>query len=238
MARMSMKFETIHVRYLDFWYARGSVVVVVALQLLIINHQFFIGPRWLFPSLEALLLIPLSFATAWTQRSARDARTGEHWREVANRRRLVRRLALVLTAVISFTNFASLVALVSELIRGKLTVPGQSLLLDAINIWGTNVIAFALWFWNLDRGGPALCHLGSSDVGDFLFPQMTRPELQEHWTPGFVDYFYVSFTNATAFSPTDTLPLTVRVKMLMLIESAVSLMTLALVAARAVNILR
>jgi|SRR5579884_3296266 len=230
--------QPIHIRYLDFWYARASVVVVVALQLLIINHQFFIGPRWLFPSFEALLLVPLSFATAWTQWSARDARTDEHWREVANRRRLVRRLALVLTAVVTFTNFASLVALVSELIRGKLTVPGQSLLLDAMNIWATNVIAFALWFWNLDRGGPALCHVGFTDVGDFLFPQMTNPKLQENWAPGFVDYLYLSFTNATAFSPTDTMPLTARAKMLMLIESAVSLLTLALVAARAVNILK
>lgn len=235
---MSKKLRTLHEQYADFWYARGSVVVVVGLQLLIINHQFFIGPRWLFPSLEALLLAPLSFATAWTQWSARDAQTEEHWQHVAKRRRLVRRLALVLTALISLTNFASLVALVSELIRGSLTVPGQSLLLDAMNIWGTNVIAFALWFWNLDRGGPALSHLASEDVGDFLFPQMTKPELQENWTPGFMDYFYVSFTNAAAFSPTDTMPLTVRVKMLMLIESAISLMTLALVAARAVNILK
>lgn len=235
---MAKHLKTIHIRYLDFWYARASVVVVVALQLLIINHRFFIGPRWLFPSLESLLLIPLSFATAWTQWSARDAQTDEHWRQVAERRRLVRRLALVLTALISFTNFASLVALVSELIGGKLTVPGESLLLDAMNIWATNVIAFALWYWNLDRGGPALCHLGPNAIGDFLFPQMTKPELQEGWTPGFMDYFYVSFTNATAFSPTDTMPLSVRVKMLMLVESAVSLITLALVAARAVNILK
>lgn len=235
---MSLHLKNIHLRYLDFWYARASVVVVVGLQLLIINHQFFVGPRWLFPSLEALLLIPLSFATAWTQWSARDAQTDHHWREVAERRRWVRRLALVLTAVVSVTNFASLVALVSELVRGKLTVPGQSLLLDAMNIWATNVIAFALWFWNLDRGGPALCHIGTESAGDFLFPQMMKAELEENWSPGFVDYFYLSFTNATAFSPTDTMPLTPRAKMLMLIESAVSLMTLALVAARAVNILK
>lgn len=235
---MSHPLHIIHLRYLDFWYARLSVIVVVALQLLIINHQFVIGPRWLFPSIEALLLVPLSFVTAWTQWSARDARTDEHWRRVAHRRRLVRRLALVLTALVSFTNFASLIALVGELMSGKMSVPGESLLVDAMNIWATNVIAFALWFWNLDRGGPALCHLDASQAGDFLFPQMTRPELSKNWIPGFMDYFYVSFTNATAFSPTDTMPLTVRVKMLMLIESAVSLMTLALVAARAVNILK
>lgn len=235
---MSLHLKNIHIRYLDFWYARASVVVVVGLQLLIINHQFFVGPRWLFPTLEALLLIPLSFATAWTQWSARDARTDEHWRAVAERRRWVRRLALALTALVSITNLASLVALVEELLRGKLSVPGQSLLLDAMNIWATNVIAFALWFWNLDRGGPALCHLEPTVAGDFLFPQMTRPDLQTDWTPGFMDYFYLSFTNATAFSPTDTMPLSVRAKMLMLVESAVSLLTLALVAARAVNILK
>ena len=235
---MSTDLTSLHLRYPDFWYARASVVVVVTLQLLIINHQFFIGPRWLFPLLESLLLIPLSFATAWTQLSARDAKTDEHWREVAERRRLVRGLALALTALISVTNLASLVALVGELIRGKLEVPGQSLLLDAMNIWATNVIAFTLWFWNLDRGGPALMHADTGDIGDFLFPQMTRPELQKNWAPGFMDYLYVSFTNATAFSPTDTMPLTVRAKMLMLLESAVSLMTLALVAARAVNILK
>lgn len=235
---MPRDLPLLHIRYLDFWYARASVVVVVALQLLIINHQFFIGPRWFFPSIEALLLVPLSFATVWTQRGARNAQTDEHWRKVGDRRRLVRRLALALTALVSFTNFASLVALVGELISGKLSVPGESLLVDAMNIWATNVIAFALWFWNLDNGSPALCHEDGRETGDFLFPQMTRPELEKNWAPGFIDYFYVSFTNATAFSPTDTMPLTVRVKMLMLIESAISLMTLALVAARAVNILK
>jgi hypothetical protein len=235
---MTKHLTRIHVHHADFWYARASVVLVVALQLLIINNKFFIGPRWLFPSLEALLLLPLSFATAWTQWSARDAKTDEHWRAIAEGRRVVRRLALILTAVVSFTNFASLVALVSQLIGGKLSVPGQSLLVDAMNIWATNVIAFALWFWNLDRGGPALFHVSSSVAADFLFPQMINPSLEENWMPGFLDYFYVSFTNATAFSPTDTMPLTARAKMLMLVESAVSLMTLALVAARAVNILK
>jgi uncharacterized membrane protein len=157
---------------------------------------------------------------------------------VAERQRLAHWLALMLTALVSATNFGSLVELVGELIGGKLTVPGQSLLVDAMNIWATNVIAFALWFWNLDRGGPASAHLPNDRGPDFLFPQSTRPELKKSWSPGFIDYFYVSFTNAAAFSPTDTLPLTPRAKMLMLIESAVSLITLALVAARAVNILR
>lgn len=228
----------VHTPILDFWCARASVVVVVALQLLIINHQFFIGPRWLFPSVEGLLLIPLSFATAWTQLNVKTAKTDEHWRRLAETRIVMRRLALTLTGIVTVTNFGSLIALVSELVGGELTVPGQSLLLDAMNIWTTNVIAFALWFWSLDRGGVALAQPGASHLGDFLFPQMAGPAKQSHWSPGFIDYLYVSFTNATAFSPTDTMPLTIRAKLLMLLESAVSLMTLALVAARAVNILK
>ena len=99
--------DSINNRHADFWYARASVVLVVALQLLIINNRFFIGPRWLFPSLEALLLVPLSFATARTQSSARNAQTDEHWRLIAKQRRLVRRLALVLTAIVSFTGVRS-----------------------------------------------------------------------------------------------------------------------------------
>jgi len=111
-------------------------------------------------------------------------------------------------------------------------------LLDALNIWGTNVIIFALWFWTLDRGGPASHGVVDSCKCDFLFPHMTMntPEAAV-WKPGFVDYLYLAFTNATAFSPTDTLPLSRRAKLMMMFESAVSLLTIALVAARAVNIL-
>jgi hypothetical protein len=126
--------------------------------------------------------------------------------------------------------------LVKALLSGNAKSSGQSLLLDAINIWGTNVIAFALWYWNIDRGGPASQGITMVEEDDFLFPQMTLPECKE-WTPGFTDYLYLSFTNASAFSPTDTMPLSERAKLLMMAESAISLLTLALVAARAVNIL-
>ena len=228
-----------HVRAGDVWLARASVVAVVALQLLIINQRFLIGPRWLVPTIEALLLIPLSFVTAWTQRSARDAETDQHWSEVEQRHRWVRRLALVLTAVVSLTNFGSLIALIGELTSGKIEIGGQSLLVDAINIWGTNVIAFGLWFWSIDRGGPASRGLTAIEKCDFLFPQMTMDGATRPagWSPGFIDYLYLSFTNATAFSPTDTMPLSRRAKLLMMLESTVSLLTIALVAARAVNIL-
>ena len=232
---MSEKLKSIHIHALDFWFARSSVVVVIAFQWLIIN-KLTLGPRWLAPALESALLIPLSMVTAWTVSQARDATTHSHWARVAQLRRVIRALAIVLTALISVLNFGSLLLLVRALIGGHLGTSGQTLLLDAINIWATNVIAFALWFWSIDRGGPAARGVSGKEIDDFLFPQMTLPG-GDSWSPGFADYLYVSFTNATAFSPTDTMPLTARAKLLMMAESAVSLLTLALVAARAVNIL-
>lgn len=103
--------------------------------------------------------------------------------------------------------------------------------------WFTNVVLFALWFWNVDRGGPAARGLVAGS-NDFLFPQMLQGcPADPHWLPGFIDYLYLSFTNATAFSPSDTLPLSARGKLLMMGEVSISLLTIALVAARAVNIL-
>jgi len=114
----------------------------------------------------------------------------------------------------------------------------QTLLVDALNIWVTNVIIFALWFWSTDRGGPPTCGLTKRAEADFLFPQMTLHDRElGNWIPGFIDYLFLAFTNATAFSPTDTLPLTARAKLLMMTEAMISLLTVALVAARAVNIL-
>lgn len=233
---MSLKLKEIHTHALDFWLARSSVVVVVGLQLLIINNLT-IGPRWLAPALELALVAPLSIATAWTQGQARDATTERHWRAIALQRRAIRSSAILLTALITLMNFGSLLLLVQALLGGKAGPSGQTLLLDALNIWATNVIAFALWFWSIDRGGPAARGLIAREIDDFVFPQMTMDGSKTVWSPGFVDYLYVSFTNATAFSPTDTMPLTPRAKILMMVESAISLLTIALVAARAVNIL-
>jgi len=105
-------------------------------------------------------------------------------------------------------------------------------------MWCLNVLVFALWFWELDNGGPvARMHAGAAGR-DFLFPQQTEPAVAPpSWRPLFLDYLYVSFTNATAFSPTDAMPLTRWAKMLMLVESAASLVLALMVAARAVNIL-
>ncbi|MEO5868110.1 MAG: hypothetical protein ABIS14_15175 [Sphingomonas sp.] len=233
---MSTKLKAIHTHRNDFWFARGSVAVIVGLQLLIVN-KVTLGPPWLAPALELALLGPLSIATAWTQGQARDATTDRHWQNIGRQRKIIRFAAVAMTAIITLMNFFALVRLIQALLAGHSGASGQTLLLDAVNIWATNVIIFALWFWSIDRGGPASRGISRREIDDFLFPQMTLASSRTGWSPGFIDYLYLSFTNATAFSPTDTMPLSPRAKIMMMAESAVSLLTLALVAARAVNIL-
>ena len=141
-----------------------------------------------------------------------------------------RRASIGLIALIGLGNASTLAFLIHQLVYSG-GVTGRSLLYAAFSIWVTNVIVFALLYWELD---------GQTDaVTDFAFVQMTDPEVRaKGWHPRFTDYLYLSYTNASAFSPTDTMPLTRRAKMLMLLQSAVSIVTLLLVAARAVNILR
>lgn len=235
---MSRALSTIHTQALDFWMARMAVFAIVALQYPL-SSRVTIGPWWLAPVIEVALLLPLSVATAWAQDQVVRATHEHHWHMIARRRRLIRSFAVVLTGIITVLNLGSLIMVVTALLGGQAGNNGRGLLLDAVLIWGINIIAFALWYWDIDRGGPAARGVARKCVIDFLFPQMTlerHPDEQE-WSPGFIDYFYVAFTNATAFSPTDTLPISRRAKMLMMIQSAISLMTIALVAARAVNIL-
>ncbi|HEY9759248.1 MAG TPA: hypothetical protein V6C97_29080 [Oculatellaceae cyanobacterium] len=112
------------------------------------------------------------------------------------------------------------------------------MLFSSLETWFTNIVVFALWYWEIDRGGPDQRARHESGPPDFLFPQMSTPSCADpNWTPKFFDYLYVAFTNATAFSPTDVQPLSRTAKALMLIESVISLVTITLVAARAVNIL-
>ncbi len=157
----------------DFWLARGAVLVIVGLQIAIVN-DLTIGPRWLAPALELALLIPLSIATAWTQRRARKASTKEQVTLVGRDRLRVRRLAIFLTAVVTLMNFGALARLIEAILAGH-AGSGRTLLLDALNIWATNVIIFALWFWALDRGGPAGA-FGSTRGKDFLFTQQQTGE--------------------------------------------------------------
>ena len=204
------------------WPATLAVVVAIALYVTL-PDPLLLGPRWVLPALEGAILIPLS--TVRPHRAAGEAGAS-------------RVAAIVLIALANVGNLGSLALLIHTLVTGGHDVTGRTLLFSAIQIYLTNVIIFGLWFWELDRGGPTR-RLGPEPAyPDFLFPQMTNPDkAPPGWQPRFVDYLYVSLTNATAFSPTDTMPLSRMAKWLMGGQSLASLLTVALVAGRAVNIL-
>jgi uncharacterized membrane protein len=143
---------------------------------------------------------------------------------------------LALIALTTVANVVSLAELIHALLYGT-KAGGRSLVYASVPIWLTNVIVFGLWYWELDRGGPSARQRTKHRRPDFLFPQMSTPGSAPGWTPNFLDYLYTSFTNATAFSPTDTMPLTAWAKLLMMLQSLASLVTVAVVVSRAVNIL-
>ena len=147
--------------------------------------------------------------------------------------RLFRR-RLVIAGVFSTNGFFNS-SVSSDLINGT-TLAGKTLIFTALAIFLTNIIMFGLWYWEIDSPGLTGHHQSDSEQ-HFLFPQMDRKQTAHSWQPTFFDYLYVSVTNATAFSPTDTMPLTHTIKALMSLQAIVSLLTVALVAARAVNIL-
>ena len=147
-------------------------------------------------------------------------------------------LGVALNLVMSLSNVASVILLIRQLIHGGIT-DAASLLASGGSIWLTNVVVFGLWYWELDREGPGARAEARDPYPDFIFPQMSDPSYApENWHPKFFDYLYTSFTNASAFSPTDVMPLTRLAKILMLIQSTTSLLTVGLVIARAVNILK
>ena len=146
-----------------------------------------------------------------------------------------RPITLALITIMTVGTVASLSLLMYDIFHG-FDLSADNLLGRGGAIWLTNVIAFSLWFWELDRGGPAQRAAGSAIPLSFAFPENAMPEFAaDGWTPKYPDYLYLSFTNATAFSPTDTLPVKTWAKMAMMLESVVSLFTAILVVARAIN---
>jgi hypothetical protein len=228
MPRDALREEELESR----WEAAPAVALVIAMQLLLAfvsrnqHWTLWVFPWWvwLIPiGPELLLFLPL----AWQRPRRRLEQLG--------RRRTV---ALGLLAVVSAANAVLLLAVIASLVRGD-EKSGAQLLLKAITVWTTNVITFGLWYWAFDRGGPVRRLRPEPPPPDFQFPQMENPQLASpDWQPELVDYVYVSFTNSIAFSPTDAMPLSRRAKLLMLAESALSSITILLVAARAVNIFK
>jgi hypothetical protein len=208
--------------------ATAAIGLVIVLQLLLAFTSYkedWTLPWWvwLIPvAPEIALLIPL----AWDRPRQQLEQIG-----------IRRTVALGLLAVVSLSNGLMLAALLGSLIAGN-EQSGGELLLKGAAIFGTNVITFGLSFWILDRGGPTRRLEPDAPLPDFQFPQNENPQLApSDWHPRLLDYLYLSFTNSIAFSPTDAMPLTRWAKLLMLLESAISAVTVLLVAARAINIL-
>jgi hypothetical protein len=206
-----------------FW--GPQLVVAGALVLdLSLPEKLTIGPTWLLPAVEGLLLVALVAMSPNRRIRHSPAR---------------RNVAMGLIGLVSAVNLFSLVELCRFLLRHHVG-NGHRLILAGVVLWVTNVLLFGLWYWQLDRGGPVCRALNLDELPDFMFQQMTDDGArfaQRDWKPTLVDYLYVSFTNATAFSPTDTMPLTATAKLLMATQSLASLVTIGLVIARAVGIL-
>ncbi len=199
-------------------------VVAAAASQAVLPSGLLLEPRWVIPVIELALLVPLvAINPSRLTRETRASRIG----------------GLVLAGVVIVTNLISLGYLLRELTALHVT-NGRDLLLAALQVWLTNMVAFALVYWELDRGG-AVARGPSNDAApqraDFWFPQDDPDVHEPEWIPTFVDYLFVSVTNSTAFSPTDTLPLTTRAKMLMSVQALIAMVTSLLVIARAVNVL-
>jgi uncharacterized membrane protein len=184
----------------------------------VISGGLTLGPRAFLLGLVAVLLVPLLSAHL----------RGSH--------RLARGLAFVVTGVVTLAVIASVFLLISSSFGGKTSAP--ALLRDAALLWIINVATFAVWYWEIDGGGPGRRHREGHVSEDFLFPQMNFGDKAAHaWSPGFLDYLFLAFNTSTAFSPTDTAFLSWRAKVLMMVQALLSLLILAVLVSRAVNTL-
>jgi uncharacterized membrane protein len=198
------------------WPATLAVLLIGTI-FFFISSKYTVGPSWVVLAVTAALLIPL-----WATR-----RHGmHHWTHA---------IALALNGVLTLAVASSAILLLVRLSTGE--TQSLALLRDASLIWGVNIVVFALWYWNLDAGGPAKRHPGKHASSDFAFPQQQQDDdgEVEGWSPGFTDYLFLAFNTSTAFSPTDTLVLARRMKVLMMLQSAISLLIVAVLAARAIN---
>lgn len=214
------------------WHASVAVLAAMALYITL-PPRLTIGPTWVAPLLVLIVLVPLSIIAPRRHSETRRTRV---W-------------SIALIAIVNFFNLASVLLLIASLFNPEkaATHTAGVLLRTGSQIWLTNVLVFALWFWELDGNGPEARARADSATdfqnADFLFPQMQMsiastgrsPCIDPLWKPQFFDYLYLGFTNATAFSPTDTMPLSRWAKALMAAEALISLITIAIVVARAIN---
>jgi hypothetical protein len=206
------------------WPVGLALLLVVGL-LTILPNRYHYFPLWVL-YLYVMVILTLMMTVRWT-------RGGRRWLKAE------RVVILVFCLVMGVATLSSLTDLIRLMVTGSQGLEGLYLLTSSIGLWVSNVILFSLLYWQIDLGGPeARLHQNNHHHPDWLFPQAGLPEdMMPNWHPTFVDYLFLAFTTATAFSPTDTLPLTPRAKLLIMAESIVSLVNVAAVAARAINVL-
>lgn len=205
------------------WQLQLGVVVIMILQLFT-NDSFLPYNKFVIIIFEAVLLVALTIVTS------------EGYSRISTVRRS---LTMILIAIVAAINIFSLIFLVRALFDGNLSnLPGQELLLNGLTIYITNIFMFTLWYWEMDGGGPDK-RVAAMHRRDFIFPQMIHKDIsKEQWLPGYIDYLYLSTTNVTNFASADTIPVSHRAKLLMMTQALVSVITVVLVAARAIGILQ
>jgi uncharacterized membrane protein len=204
------------------WPMLGAVLAAMLLTLLL-HDDLTLGPGWVLPGIEGVLLIALVAGDPG---------------KITRRTRELRLLSIGLVSVLVVGALSSTVLLIDDLVHGTPpTNSAEDLLAAGAVVWLSNNIAFALLYWELDGGGAAARAHHLPQYVDLAFPQHMNPQLAPpSWRPEFVDYLYLSFTNSTAFSPTDAMPLVPWVKIAMAVQASISLAILGLVVARAVNV--
>ncbi|MFJ3723853.1 hypothetical protein ACIPYQ_14925 [Streptomyces sp. NPDC090045] len=202
----------------------AAAVIASAVLTLLLPDDLRLGPRWALPLAEALLLVALI--------------SGDPGR-ISRRSTVLRSVAIALVVVLAGSAIWSTVQLIDDLIHGgHETSSANALLLAGGSVWSSTVLAFSLLYFELDSGGPAARAHHMPPTPALAFPQQLSPELNApHWRPHYIDYLYLGFTNSTALSPTDVMPLAPWAKSVMTVQSVLSLMILGLVVARAVNVL-
>jgi uncharacterized membrane protein len=203
-----------------------AVTLIVAMALpILLPPRFSLGPIWIIPVLEALLLISLIVIDPG---------------RIDRRSTLVRAFSIALVVILVAGAACVTVRLVIDLIRGgpETNSPGQLLRVGSL-VWVYVIITFSFLYWELDGGGPEKRIRRAPEFPDFAFPEHLSPHVtRPGWRPEFFDYLYLGFTNSTAFSPTDVMPLARWAKLSMAIQATASIVVLGLVIARAVNILK
>ena len=200
-------------------------ILAVILLLALLPGRLMLVPSWVPYVVGIVVLVPMA-AVGLTAAKAQ-------WLRVE---RMITLLFFVFTGAGTLANLANLIG---AMVRRSAEISGLQLLTSSIAVWVTNVLMFSLLYWQIDRGGPESRASHAGPRPDWLFPQEGAPaeDVPPGWRPAFIDYLFLGYSTATAFSTTDVMPLTSRAKLLMMLESTISLATIVVVAARAINIL-